>query len=173
MPFGSSPTTAGSPDSLGNKQAVSSKTRKKWCNGGAFSQEGRNNGWKGSAEQWRRKFWRSTQSRRIKKDAHKGRDEPSEWRIVQRLKRYQPRKWGEDCLAMIFSWFREHNLQRSESMHESKTEDGEMVPHDRDDKKDQNKGRMYAKNSRGVSELRTADCKRRAWLHPGHKAAMV
>ena len=32
-----------------------------------------------------------------KRGAYKGRCEPSEWRIVQRAKKYQPRKWVEDC----------------------------------------------------------------------------
>ena len=36
-----------------------------------------------------------------------GRGEPSEWRIVHRVKKKQPRKWSEDCWARIFSWFRE------------------------------------------------------------------
>ena len=33
----------------------------------------------------------------IKRGACKGRDELSEWRIIQRAKKYQPRKWDEDC----------------------------------------------------------------------------
>ena len=32
-----------------------------------------------------------------KKGAYKGRDEPSECRIVYRVKKYQPRMWCEDC----------------------------------------------------------------------------
>ena len=40
--------------------------------------------------------------------------------------KYQPRKWSEDCWARIFSWFREYDLQRKESMQERKTEEEEI-----------------------------------------------
>ena len=39
---------------------------------------------------------------------------------------YQPRKWGEDCWARIFSWFGEYELQRKKGMKESQTEKEEM-----------------------------------------------
>ena len=45
------------------------------------------------------------------KGAYKGRDEPSEWRIVQGVKKYQPREWGEGCWARVFSWFRGNTFQ--------------------------------------------------------------
>ena len=42
--------------------------------------------------------------------------------MVQRVKKYQPRKWGEDCCATIFAWFREYDLQRKKGVRESRTE---------------------------------------------------
>ena len=45
-----------------------------------------------------------------KNGACKGRGDPLEWRIAQLVKRYQPRKWGEDCWARIYSFFREYSL---------------------------------------------------------------
>ena len=46
------------------------------------------------------------------KGACQGREEPLDWRIVKREKRFQPRMWREGCWAGIFSWFREYGLQR-------------------------------------------------------------
>ena len=47
--------------------------------------------------------------------------------MVQRVKKYQPRKCGEDCWARIFSCFKEYyNLQRKQGMHEGQTEKEEM-----------------------------------------------
>ena len=60
------------------------------------------------------------------KGVYKGRGEPSEWRMVQRVEKYQPRKWSEDCRAKIFSWFREYDLQRKKGMRESQMEKAEM-----------------------------------------------
>ena len=37
------------------------------------------------------------------KGVYKGRGEPSEWRMVQRVEKYPPRKWSEDSWAKIFS----------------------------------------------------------------------
>ena len=57
-----------------------------------------------------------------KRGAYKGRGEPSEWRMVQRAKKYQPRKWSEDCWARIFSY----DLQRKQGMQEGQTAKEEM-----------------------------------------------
>ena len=38
--------------------------------------------------------------------------------------RYQLGKWSEDCLARIFSWFREYRLQRNKSMKVGETDEG-------------------------------------------------
>ena len=53
-----------------------------------------------------------------KKGAYKGRGEPLEWRIVKRVKSYQPRNGSEDCWANISSFW-EYSLQRSEGMQEA------------------------------------------------------
>ena len=44
--------------------------------------------------------------------------------MVRRVKKYQARKWGEDCWARLFSWFRETNLQ---GMQEGQTEREQMM----------------------------------------------
>ena len=51
-----------------------------------------------------------------KKGAYKGRGQPPEWRIVSRRKEHIDLARGaEDCWARIFSWLREHNLQRNKA----------------------------------------------------------
>ena len=78
---------------------------------------------------------------------------PSEWRPVQRVKKYQPRKWSEDFRAGIFSCFREHDLQRKKGMRECETEEEEMRQQQRmkimTDMTRESKflGRLYANNS--------------------------
>ena len=57
---------------------------------------------------------------------NKGRGEPPKWRMVQRVKKYHLRKWGDDCWERIFSWFREYELQRKQGMQESQTEKEEI-----------------------------------------------
>ena len=42
-----------------------------------------------------------------KKDAHEGRGEPLDWRIVKRVENFQPRKWSEYCWTRIYQRFRE------------------------------------------------------------------
>ena len=54
-----------------------------------------------------------------KKGAYKGRSEPSECRMVRRVKKYPPRKWCEDCWTRIFSWFGEYDLKLKQGMQES------------------------------------------------------
>ena len=44
--------------------------------------------------------------------AYKGRGEPSEWRIVQRVNKYQPWKWVKTVRRQSTSWFREYDLLR-------------------------------------------------------------
>ena len=46
-----------------------------------------------------------------KREAHRGRGNPLEWRLVRRSKRHRIRKWREDCWALC----REYNLQRRAS----------------------------------------------------------
>ena len=84
-----------------------------------------------------------------------------------------PRKWEEDCWAIIFSLFREYNLQRLRSKQEESTEEEEMkqqqrmASHERSDKENQIKsGRMDAKNRWWVAELLAKDCEK-AWTHTG------
>ena len=36
--------------------------------------------------------------------------------MVQRVKKYRPRQWGEDCWARIFSSFRDFYLHRKKGM---------------------------------------------------------
>ena len=48
-----------------------------------------------------------------------------EWRKVSKNKRFKIRKWREDCWAIIFSLFRENNLQRLQSKQEESTEEEE------------------------------------------------
>ena len=78
-----------------------------------------------------------------KRGSYKGRGEPPEWRMVQRVKEYQPRKWCEDYWARIIPWFRECLLQRKQGMQEGQTEEEEMSPaaenenHEGDDEENQ------------------------------------
>ena len=60
------------------------------------------------------------------KEAYRGRSVPMEWILVRRNMQYRIRKWGEECWARIFSWFREYNLQRAHCMKEDSTEEEEM-----------------------------------------------
>ena len=86
-----------------------------------------------------------------KREANKGRGQPSEWRMVQRVKKYQPRKWSEDCRERILSCFSEHDLQRRQGMRESQREEEEMRQqqrmkyHERHDKENQVKGQSRRK----------------------------
>ena len=68
-----------------------------------------------------------------KKEAFRGRGAPLEWRRVRKNKKYW-KKWREYCWEIIFSLFREYNLQRLRS----KQEDLRM--------KIRSKGRTDAKN---------------------------
>ena len=61
-----------------------------------------------------------------KRGASKEEGEPSESRMVQRVEKYQPRKWDEGCWASIFSWFREYNLQRKQGMQKKETRQQRM-----------------------------------------------
>ena len=61
-----------------------------------------------------------------KREAYRGRGAPLDWRLVQRSMKYRILKWCEDCWARIFSWFKEHTLQRIQSMQEGPTEEEEM-----------------------------------------------
>ena len=98
-----------------------------------------------------------------KREAHRGRGSPLELRRVRRSRKYRIRNWWEDCWAIIFSWFREHNLQ---SVHEGSTEGEEMkwqrrmkVMKDMT-KKIRSKGRIDAENRWWVTELLAADCEK-------------
>ena len=53
-----------------------------------------------------------------KRGALKGRGNLLERRRVRKNKRYNIRKWGEDCWVRIFSLFREYKLQRLQSKQE-------------------------------------------------------
>ena len=53
--------------------------------------------------------------------------------MVWRVKKYQPRKWSEDCWARIFSWFREYDLQCKQGMQESQTKREEMRQQQKDE----------------------------------------
>ena len=61
-----------------------------------------------------------------KREAYRGRGSPLKWRRVRKRKKYRIRKWSEDCWARNFPLFREHNLQRRQSMHEDSTAEEEM-----------------------------------------------
>ena len=82
------------------------------------------------------------------------------------------RKWGEDGWAIIFSLFREYNLQRLQSKQEESTEEEEMKQQQRMDvmkdliKKIRSKGRMDVKNRWWVWELLAKDCEK-AWTPRG------
>ena len=58
-------------------------------------------------------------------DSKRGAYTPLKWRRVRRSKKYWIRKWGEHCWARIFSWFREYNLQRIQSMKERESDQKE------------------------------------------------
>ena len=49
-----------------------------------------------------------------------------DWRRVREGRKYNIRKWREDCWAKIFALFKEYNLRRLKGMHEDLTE-GEEV----------------------------------------------
>ena len=79
--------------------------------------------------------------------------------MVQIVKKYQPRKWGEDCWERFFSWFTENDLQRKKGMQESQREEEEEMRQQQRMKvmtdmtrKIKPKGRMDARNSWWVSE---------------------
>ena len=77
----------------------------------SINQEGRNNVWKTLGEQMDEVLGNVHSRRKRKKSAFKGRGEATEWRIVQRVKKYQPRKWcEEDCLTRIYTCFMGYNL---------------------------------------------------------------
>ena len=112
----------------------------------------------------------NTRWRIAKREAYRGRGVPSEWRMVRRIKKYQLRKWSEDCWARIFSWFREYNLQRKQGLQEGQTGKEEMRQRQRMKvtkemlRKIRANGRTDANNSWWVSDLCAADCEK-AWLH--------
>ena len=72
----------------------------------SINQKGLDNLWKELCEQMEAEVSEKYNVEENKKGACKGRGEPLEWRFVQRIKKYQLRKWSEDCWAIIFSWFR-------------------------------------------------------------------
>ena len=96
-----------------------------------------------------------------KRGTYRGRCSPLEWRRVGRSRKYKIQRWGEDCWARIFSWFREYDLQRLQRMNITK----DMA------KKITAKGRMDANSSGWVSELLAADCEK-AWLQTGWEHTM-
>ena len=69
---------------------------------------------------------------------------------------------GEDCWTIIFSWFREYNLQRKPGIQEGSTEEEEMKQQQRMKvmkdmgRKIRAKGRKDANNSWWVSEFLAA-----------------
>ena len=85
--------------------------------------------------------------------------------MVQRVKKYQTRKWSDDCWARFFSWFREYDLQRKQGMKgEPDGKGGDEAAakdegHDRYDRTNP-KGKMDANNSWWVSELLVGDCQK-------------
>ena len=81
-----------------------------------------------------------------------GRSEPSAWRMVQRVNKYQPRKWSEDCSARIFLWFKKYDLQRRQGMKESQTEKDEM--------RQQQRMKTRSDMTRKIKERATAGCER-------------
>ena len=91
----------------------SSKTLKNWCNGGSTN-----------CRTLEEEVLEKCDVDVSKRGVYKGRGEPSEWRMVQKVKKYQPRKLVEDCWARIFSWFRENDLQGKKGVQEIQTEKG-------------------------------------------------
>ena len=105
-------------------------------------------------------------------------EEVSRERMIQRVEKCQPRKWSEDCLARIFSWFKEYDLLRKQGMQESQTGKEKMRQQHRMTvmthmaSKINSKSRVGASSSWSVSELLVADCQQ-AWLHPGWEDTML
>ena len=114
----------------------------------SINQEGTNHVWKQLSETMQQEVLGKVPS-----EAYKGTGEPSGWRVVQRVKTYQPRKRGEDCWAKTFLWFREYDLQRKKGMQESRPEKEEMRQQQRMKimtdmaRKNKSRGRMDANNS--------------------------
>ena len=84
---------------------IQDQTRKKWCNGGALMKKEEQTACGKHYRKLRKKCWESTRWR-------PARDEHSKEEVRHRSEElstestHQPRKWGEDCWARIFSWFR-------------------------------------------------------------------
>ena len=68
--------------------------------------------WKKSTEKLTKRFWTSTKVEDSKREACRGRGSSSEWRRVRRSRKYRTRELGEDCCAILFALFREHNVIR-------------------------------------------------------------
>ena len=73
-----------------------------------------------------------------KRGAYKGRGEPSERIMVQRVHQYQSWKWSEDCWARIFPWFRRCDAAKKHAGKSDRKGGDETAAededHDRDDK---------------------------------------
>ena len=101
---------AGPQNGLRRKHAsVSSKTRKNMVQWRSINQEGMDNVWKVLCGKMADEVLEKYNVEENKKGACKGRGKPLKWRIVQRVKKYQPRKVGEDCWARIYSRLREYS----------------------------------------------------------------
>ena len=78
---------------------------------------------------------------------------------------------GEDCWAIIFSWFREYDLQRKQGVHGSQTEKKEMRQHQRHESRERYDKEHQVEGQNGDSELLAADCEK-AWMG-SHYVAMI
>ena len=91
-------------------------------------------GWRAMSQLDVDEFWKKIEEEVLnkykvedsKRGAYRGRGTPLERRRVRRSKTYRARRWGEDCWARIFAWFREYKLQRIQSMKVGSTEEEEM-----------------------------------------------
>ena len=137
--------------------------------------EGIKSAWRTLADKFVEEVLEKYKVKVSKSGAIKGRGEPSECWMVQRVKKYQPQQWGEDCWAKTFWWFRDYDLQRKQGMQESLTEKEEVRQQQRMKvvtdltNKIKSKGRMHTDSSTSVSELLAADCQKNV-LYPGLEA---
>ena len=136
---------------------------KKWR---GLSQSEKDQRWKNLAERMEEEVLNKYKVEESNKEAFKGRSAPLEWRRARINKKYRIRKWREDCWAIIFSLFREYNLQRLQSKQEESTEEEEMKQQQRMAimkdmiRKICYQGRMGAKNRWWVAEMLATDCKK-------------
>ena len=122
-----------------------------------INQEGIKSAWRTMADKFVEEVLEKCKVKVSKSGSIKGRGEPSEWWMVRRVKKYQPRQWGEDCWERVFSWFRDYDVQRKQGMQKSLTEKVEMRQQQRMKvmtdltNEIKSKGRMDADSSTWVS----------------------